>query len=273
MNFLNKRGDIVTEYKKLLDVGRRRIKGDAPNDLEQHAEFNKLLKLNDYVYTYYSTNEGDDTYSIEFIVLSSFLEPLLEKLRVRGLWFLSKDYAPGGKYSEHYDASKNDETKAISSVITASSLGRYNLKSDESPDGWEVVDTSSDGEKTTLRREQKIHFLESDNIADIRTTYERGNYFLNMSFVRELAGQIDIDLLSKNVAVVMIEDPVVNRETLYDVLFEICGEVVQLSQDDVAVGGKSLSRKRGKSLSRKRGKRGKGGKGGKSKSIRSRKNT
>lgn len=218
------------------------IKGDATNDLEEHAELDKLLKLNNYVYTYYSTNDDDDTYSIEFIVLSKFLVPLLKKLRRKGLWFLAKDYSVGGgDVVENYDLTRIDNTKPVSMVIDASQMARFNLKDDTNPSGWEVVSTV--GDKITVKREQKIHFLESDNTADIRAAYERGNYFLNMSFIRELAGEIDIDLLSKNVAVVMIEDPVVNRKTLYRVLYEICKQTVKFQQG----GASRKSRKSRKS--------------------------
>ena len=224
--------DVVSEYKKLLEVGRQRIKGEASNDLEQHAEFNKLLKLNDYVYTYYSTNEDDDTYSIEFIVLSRYLVPLLNKLRQKGLWFLAKDYGSlGGDIVENYDKKKNDETKPVSMVINASQLNRFILKDDKNPSGWEVI--SKHGNQITIEREQNRYFLESDNIAGIKKEYESGNYFLNMSFIRELDGDINIDLLSQNVAVVVIEDPNANQKTLYDVLFGICKQTVKFPQVSV----------------------------------------
>jgi len=69
--------DVIIEYKKLLDLGREQIKGTIENDLEEHAEFDKLLRLNDYVYTYYSTNKNDGTYSIEFVVLADYMDTIL----------------------------------------------------------------------------------------------------------------------------------------------------------------------------------------------------
>ena len=89
--------ELFDQYKSLLEVGRKRLNREIENDVEDHLFDNKVLleqmiNLNNYVYTYYSTNSQDNTQSIEFIVLSDAVDPILEKLKYFNYWYIAKKY-------------------------------------------------------------------------------------------------------------------------------------------------------------------------------------
>lgn len=216
----NTKKNIIKEYKKLLEFGKSQIKGEFNNDLEEHAETDKLLKLNDYVYTYYSTNKGDDTYSIEFVVLADHMNIILEELDKKGMWYCAKNYKTE-KYVEKYDKELNDFTKKKTINIREKDLRFYNEKTENNPYGWEIDEIH--GDIITISKEHKIYFLESDTINDFNEMYNDSNYFLNMTYIKQLT-HIDINLLSKNIAVIVVEDPVIERITLYDELLKIFEE-------------------------------------------------
>jgi hypothetical protein len=168
--------ELIIEYKKLLELGRKQIKGTTENDLEEHAETDKLLRLNDYVYTYYSTNQNDRTYSIEFVVLADYMDTILEELNEKGMWYCAKNYKTN-EYKKKYDAELYNVTEKIYMNIDKNDLISYRLKPLECPNGWEVVKNNDKEKMITISKDHKIHFLESDMIKYFDTMYNNGNYF------------------------------------------------------------------------------------------------
>jgi hypothetical protein len=215
--------EVIIQYKKLLDIGIKRIKGTEENDLEEHAELDKLLPLNEYVYTHYSTNREDDTYSIEFVILADYMDIILEELDKKGMWYCAKNYKTN-EYKMKYDADLNDVTQKKYINIRKNDLGRFRPKTEQNPYGWEIVNINEKENIVTIVRDNKIHFLESDTIEEFKKMYNDSNYFLEMSFIPEMREIIDIDLLSKNIAIITVEDPEINRNTLYDELLKIFQE-------------------------------------------------
>lgn len=239
---------IIIEYNKLLDIGIQQIKGTAPNDLEEHAERDKLLPLNDYVYTHYSTNALDDTYSIEFVVLADYMNIILDELKKKGMWYCAKNYKTG-EYIKEYDNKINNITRKIYINIHKEDLGRYKPKTEQNPGGWEIIEMYDKENVVKISRDQKIHFLESDTIKEFDDMYNDGNYFLNMCVIDKMKGIIDIDLLSKNVAIIVVEDPEINRNTLYDELLRIFQEKIhfkRIAQHTKKGGKRKRSRKMNK---------------------------
>jgi len=234
---MNRKKNIIKEYKKLLEIGKLQIKREFDNDLDEHSETDKLLKLNDYVYTYYSTNKGDDTYSIEFVVLADHMNIILEELDKKGMWYCAKNYKTE-KYVEKYDKELNDFTKKKTINIRENDLRFYNAKTENNPYGWEIDEIH--GDIITISKEHKIHFLESDMINDFNKMYNDSNYFLNMTYIQQLT-HIDINLLSKNIAVIVVEDPVIESRTLYDELLKIFEEKINLEKNTTPLTKKSRS--------------------------------
>jgi hypothetical protein len=98
--------EIIQEYKKLLNAGRTMLKsGSASTSLEPHTiddidVMKQLLRMNKYVFTNYSTNEGDENYSIEFAILADCFEETVRKLKENNYFFIAKNYKTG-KYDEN----------------------------------------------------------------------------------------------------------------------------------------------------------------------------
>ena len=241
---------IIKEYKKLLKVGRGRIKGTDDNDLEEHAELDKLLPLNYFVYTYYSTNVLDDTYSIEFVVLADYMNIILEEFKKKKFWYCAKNYKTN-EFVKHFDEKLNDKVKKMTMNIGKEDLYRFLPKSEKNPYGWEIY--KENGDILTMRKDHKIHFLESEYINDIDSMYnDSSNYFLQMSFISDLRNSIDIDLLSENIAVITVEDPEINRNTLYEELYKIFKENINFGNvDKYRKGTSNRSRKGTSNRSRK----------------------
>jgi hypothetical protein len=244
--------ELIIEYKKLLEIGRKRIEGTTENDLEEHAETDKLLRLNEYVYTYYSTNEIDRTYSIEFVVLADYMDIILKELNEKGMWYCAKNYKTN-EYIKKYDDELYNITEKIYRNITKEDLNLYDLKSVQYPNGWEVVTTNDKENMITISKDHKIHFLESTTIKEFNSMYNNSNYFLKMSFLPNTKDIVNIDLLSGNIAIIVVEDPEINRNTLYDELLAIFQEKIDFSRKsvDTKKGGR---RKRSRKLNKKLGK-------------------
>jgi len=250
--------ELIIEYKKLLELGRKQIKGTTENDLEEHAETDKLLRLNDYVYTYYSTNQNDRTYSIEIVVLADYMDTILEELNKKGMWYCAKNYKTN-EYKKKYDAELYNVTEKIYRNIDKEDLNMYYLKSEQYPNGWEEVVKNNDKENMiTISKDHKIHFLESDMIKYFDTMYNNGNYFLEMIFLPNIKDIVNIDLLSGNIAIIVVEDPEIERKTLYDELLTIFQEKIDFERKslDTKKGGRwKRSRKLNKKLGKQKAKR------------------
>jgi hypothetical protein len=224
--------DVIIEYKKLLELGREQINGTIENDLEEHAEFDKLLRLNDYVYTYYSTNQNDGTYSIEFVVLADYMDIILKELDDKEMWYCAKNYKTN-EYIEKYNAELHNITEKIYRNIRKEDLNRYYLKTEQNPSGWEVITNNDDENVITITKDNKIYFLESTTIKEFDSMYNDDNYFLEMNIIPDIKDIIDIDLLSKNVAIIVVEDPEINRTTLYDEMLTIFQEKIDFENISV----------------------------------------
>jgi len=252
--------NIYNEYQKLLKFAPEIISDVYYNDitdLDERNEIKELKDLNKYVYTCYSSiGTGDDTESIEFVVLSIYFDAIIEKLRENGLWFVAINYGSEGQISKNYDQNVNNETSKISMIVNDSELNRYEMKSNEYPNGWEIVKNDENG-KITIERDNFTHFLFTDNIKEIEDKYTGQNYFMKRPLISKLAPKIDIGLLANNVAIIMVEDPVVGRKTLNNVLLKIFKEVIpDSSQKSMSAGSrKSSSKSKGSRKSRSKGSR------------------
>jgi hypothetical protein len=220
------------EYKKLLEIGKLRIKGVENNDLEPHSNVEELLPLNNYVYTYYSTNANDKSYSIEFVILADFLDPLLNKLEENGLWYMAKNYKTN-EFKEFYD-DRHSNTEVLDRLVPNNQLQYFGLRYPDKPtrDWYLVNDQSLPNNVSRIRRDKAdIYFLSPFQVMCIQNEYAESNYFLQMGFIPELElppHNINIKLLSQNIAVVTIEDPTLYRKELYNDLLEILKNIVYL---------------------------------------------
>jgi hypothetical protein len=110
--------------------------------------------------------------------------------------------------------------------IDKEDLNMYDLKSEQYPNGWEVITTNDKENMITISKDHKIHFLESTTIKEFDSMYNNGNYFFEMSSLPNIKKYTNIDLLSNNVAIIVVEDPEIDRKTLYDELLTIFQEKI-----------------------------------------------
>jgi hypothetical protein len=188
--------------------------------------------LNEYVYTYYSTNQNDRTYSIEFVVLADYMDIILKELNEKGMWYCAKNYKTN-EYIKKYDDELYNVTEKIYRNIDKEDLNMYDLKSEQYPNGWEVITTNDKENMITISKDNKIHFLESATIKEFDSMYNNSNYFLKMSFLPNTKDIVNIDLLSNNVAIIVVEDPEIDRKTLYDELLTIFQEKIDFKNISV----------------------------------------
>jgi hypothetical protein len=181
--------DVVTEYKKLLKIGRDMLRDPTTDSwsysLEEHtlrnrATMKQLIKLNGYVATDYSTNEADKTYSVEFAILADYFNATVESLRSAGYFFIAKNY----KTEEYVENISNDVSKGYLLDI----------------DGRDSLDYNNPNENRF-----------SDDFEPYISTFKH---------------DINIELLSHNLAVFMVEDPAFGRTDLYKKLTEILKPIV-----------------------------------------------
>ena len=205
------------EYQKLLSLGVAKLKNESDNDLEEHTyeNINQLLLLNKYVYTYYSTNDGDKTYSIEFAILPQYLDKLTSKLREKRYWYQTKNYKTD-EYVSFYDKYLAKNSFYLSEKIIDKSIYKLFEDSWEFPVNWKELD------KFTIKKILPVHLFESIEQFMFNT---RMNVFQQI-YVDETFTNINTKLLSENIAIVMIEDPIIDRKTLYRELYNILEEIV-----------------------------------------------
>jgi hypothetical protein len=205
------------EYQKLLSLGVAKLKNESDNDLEKHtyAKINELLLLNKYVYTYYSTNEGDKTYSIEFAILPQYLDRLMNKLREKGYWYQTKNYKTG-EYILCYDQYLAKNTFFLSEKIIDKSTYILFQESWEFPSDWMSLD------KFKIKKVLPVYLFESVQ----QFMFNTGMNVFRQIYVDETFTNINTKLLSENIAIVMIEDPVIDRKTLYCELYDILQTII-----------------------------------------------
>jgi len=171
----------------LLKLGRDQV--TASNDFENQQK-ETILALNNYIYTYYSTNKLDPTYSLEFAIQPDRLPTLLAQFKQKGFWYIAKNYRDDS-YVEWIGKEKNETFLAR---LIVPDVGRYQ---------WDVVEKTADG--FLIQRKQSIFFLNDETTKSLEYNTSKN--------VFEQWTAID---LKNDIAIVVVEDPVVGRTTLYD---------------------------------------------------------
>jgi len=211
----NNENNYLCKYKKLLEIGTNKLKGNIDNDVELHllndeSRFNEMLELNKYVYTYYSTNNGDLTQSIEFIVLTDVVDEFVEKLKTLGYWYIYKKYT--NIYPDMNIGIEHNKTIPEVRTIDGEELDRFRIKSNTNPYGWKI--TKKTKTYINLERTAPVHFLCNEMIDCLLETYNKNSfddYFDDESFVE----------LYPHLSVIAIENPLVNRKNLYSNLIKM----------------------------------------------------
>ena len=213
----------MDQYKKLLKKGIQNIDCGNGASLEDHllsnkSELNTIRKINNFVYTTYSTNDGDKTYSIDFFILNNYSNMLIDKLRSKNFWFMTKEY---GNNNIIIDVNKelNNNTYKDYRNISEDNKHLYDSKY------WKII--KKDNNIITLEKDVDIYFLSNDSIESFKITSFNDDYFIKeLEFnYHTIDNNIDYNLLSKNVSYFIIEDPIIGRETLYDELLLILEEI------------------------------------------------
>ena len=209
----------IKTYSELLKFGQSLLDKDDLLDessVEEHlsndTESLKQMKdLNKYVYTVYSTNEGDKTYSIEFFILASAVDEVLKKLKEKDYWYIAKNYSTNEIFENIGSNNKDTEEQRIQ--IPLSEVSRYNI--DRDVWSWHIESQDSKQNTTILRRQAPIYFLSPSQVDFLREEYTEGNY---ETITYE--GHTFEDLLPQ-LAVVTVEDPIIGRKTLYTEVYDI----------------------------------------------------
>ena len=213
----------MDQYKKLLKKGIQNIDCGYRASLEDHLLSNKteletIRKINNFVYTTYSTNDGDKTYSIDLFILNNYSKILIDKLRSKNFWFMTKEY---GNNNIIIDVNKelNNNTYKDYRNISEDNKHLYDSKY------WKII--KKDNNIITLERDADIYFLSDNSIESFKKSSFNDDYFIKeLEFnYHNIDNKIDYILLSKNVSYFIIEDPIIGRETLYDELLLILEEI------------------------------------------------
>jgi hypothetical protein len=221
---MNDENLIKCEYKKLLKKGLNNINIGNDASLEDHLlsnedNLNNIKMINNYVYTTYSTNNGDKTYSLDLFILNKYSQLLISKLISKNYWFVCKD---NNKLFINVDNTYNNNKYKDSLTIKREN----SLFLDKNY--WKEL--YSDDNLVTFERDADIYFLSDNNIKDFKKNlFLDSNLHELLSFKYYLEeDSIDYDLLMKNVSYFIIEDPIIGRKKLYNELLNILEELVIL---------------------------------------------
>jgi len=214
----NNTNNYLCKYKQLLQIGKDKLNGVIDNDVELHLlndkeRFNEMLELNDYVYTYYSTNSIDLTQSIEFIMLSDMTDEFIQKIKNKNYWYIYKKF--GDMTPNMNIGNDNDATIPEVRSITGDELPRFRIKSGSNPNGWKI--TKKTDKYINIERLAKIHFLENEMVDYLWKKYNDNlfdEYFDDDSFTS----------LYPYLTVITIENPLLNTTNLYSSLVDILRE-------------------------------------------------
>jgi hypothetical protein len=214
---------INNEYKKLLKKGIQNIDCGNGASLEDHllsnkSELDTIRKINNYVYTTYSTNNIDKTYSIDLFILNNYSKMLIDKLRSKTFWFMTKKYGNDNIIIE-VNEELNNNTYKYYVDINENNKNLYDTKY------WNII--KKDNNILTLERDTDIYFLSDNSIESFKKSSFNDDYFIKeLAFnYHSIDNNIDYNLLSKNISYFIIEDPIIGRETLYDQLLLILEEI------------------------------------------------
>ena len=214
----NNTNNYLCKYKQLLQIGKDKLNGVIDNDVELHLlndkhRFNEMLKLNDYVYTYYSTNSSDLTQSIEFIMLSVMADEFIQKIKNKNYWYIYKKF--GDMTPNMNIGNDNDDTIPEIRCISGDELPRFRIKSGSNPNGWKV--TKKTDKYINIERLAKIHFLDNEMVTYLWKKYNDNlfdEYFDDDSFTS----------LYPYLTFITIENPLLNTTNLYSSLVDILRE-------------------------------------------------
>jgi len=216
----------INIFKKLLRIGQRKLDGSVPNDVEDHAIRNELYQINKYAYTYYSTNEEDDTMSVEFVCLAKNVSDVLKKCKQRGFWYVTKRFDNDSPVEVFVDKHNYANTKKVTQQVL--NISKLHMKTAKNPDGWEI--DRQDGSKYHLVRHVSIHLLDPLYVQNLLTEYETSK--MVQDWWKEQIEEASDDLneeefmsLIPHLAIVTVEDPRVGQTTLYRDIFESLQEV------------------------------------------------
>jgi hypothetical protein len=189
-------------YRKLLSIGRLQTDGVIGNDLEtdDQTTLGELRALNHYVYTYYSTNSGDKTYTLEFFFPKEKVRRLFRELDKTDYWYLCHT----GGIVTRVDTMRNNHTYEDVRIVEKSSLDRYGHK-------WKK---RAIGNQYEISMDQYTYFLNDEFIKE-----EKSESIDNKieSALEEIDNKEDlyVGILKHSLYSILIEDPVVGRTTLY----------------------------------------------------------
>lgn len=208
----------LSKYKELLQIGKNKLNGTIDNDVELHLlndknRLNEMLELNNYVYTYYSTNQTDLTQSIEFIMLTDMVDEFIKKIKQKGYWFIYKKY--GDLTATINIDEDHDQTIPEVRTISGDELPRFRIKSGNNPNGWKV--TKKTNNYINIERLAKIHFLDNEMVNYLWNKY-------NDNLFDEYFDDDSFENLYPYLTVVTIENPLLNKKNLYSSLLDILQE-------------------------------------------------
>lgn len=235
---------IKTNYKKLLKIGQRKLKGSVVNDVESHAKIDELYNINKFAYTYYSTNEEDQTMSLEFVLLAENLDAVLLKCKQRGLWYVAKRFDNDSPVEVNVDPELSAKTETTTQQVTKLSNMIIKSKS-KNPDGWEI--DRKEGPVYHLVRQTSIHFLAPSYVDNLLIEYENSDVVINWwdEQIQEASDDLTetefIDLIP-HLAIITLEDPRVGKLSLYKEVFKVLKEVSKSRQSRKTKKSKLLMR-------------------------------
>ena len=210
----NRKIDIL--YKTLLQHGIRNFESLETNTtgIEDHlstnpTNMNMMKEINKYVYTTYSTNEDDNTYSIGFLILSQYLEPLMQKLREHNLWYVAKDYANDQTYINVGPENGRKEEQIV--TIEKKDINHY-------LSNWKIMDEGKND--YTLKQMRDFYFLSKNNVDDVDNLLDKD---ISISEISE-AGN-DTEELIDYLSFILIEDPHPDHKILYNTVLEIVEDI------------------------------------------------
>lgn len=220
---INVNNVINNEYKKLLKKGIQNIDYGNGASLEDNLLLNKseldtIRKINNYVYTTYSTNNIDKTYSIDLFILNNYSKILIDKLRFKNFWFMTKEYGNDNIIIEINKELNNSKYKHYID-INQDNEDLYDSKY------WNII--KKDNNIITLERDADIYFLSDDTIESFKESSFNDDYFIKeLAFnYHSIDNDINYNLLTKNISYFIIEDPIIERKSLYDELLLILEEI------------------------------------------------
>lgn len=202
--------NVYNEYKKLLEKGINNIDVGYDASLEEHLlsnsdDYECIKNINKYGYTTYSTNFNDKTYSIDLFILNDYVELLIDKLKSKGLWYIKKDN--NGNIIINVDKSINNNKYKMYLTDNNDLLDK---------NYWTIVDNSNN----LYEKDSYIYFLNDENINELSyDLYE----LLSFDYVK--GDTINYDLLINNISYFIIEDPIIDRKTLYSDLLTILSSI------------------------------------------------